>query len=324
MVAIGSWLASPPPPLPLVLGSHCETSLGEDELVAIRERAQQLLEPALRESLGSLPIDQRPLARLLADRLITQKRFCTALAPQHQATEHNHNEWRHRFRGQPATRSNAAGYGVIATRFSVISGEQFCPADYDWRKHPDFIGVASCQGALNAIHGETLPVAMYIAKGVDIQSRFADVSQLRHYLYFYEDNAIGCMTDGGESATFYPLEVPLRNLPDPNVPIVLHGVHRDGYSVAQLRSQCRVGDEEYETSNLMMDFVFRVYIHLQVDTDGRREDWTLIIGSAVAIPQPGLAADIAKKWGDPFERFIGGTIATKLFLDAAVKGWTLK
>ncbi|MBI4211319.1 MAG: hypothetical protein HY540_01650 [Deltaproteobacteria bacterium] len=275
--------------------------LSDRQVRGIQDRAEPILDAAINQSVGLLPIEASTFRKSVVKSLLTKDNICQALNPPGNGETKSPAEFRIEFKGKSVKPENARLHGVVAERIPLPV--QTCRSEY----LPDssaYIDVATCQDAAKIIAGKSPGAALYatslpsdIAKAVFSGLRFA------RQLNDYSEEPKECNVN----SEFHPFDAVV------DFSIIIQNSSGPHWLAWKLASSCNDAEgREYTANDLKFSFGARVFVPVEVDAAGSTEENTLILN---------VAAAESNMWGSGvvsdqtlYEHFVGAAVTARYLL----------
>lgn len=293
-------------------------SMSPEGLKSVRKKAAELLEKGMKRAFADFPIDRSGLLKQIVIDKINPKNVCQTFMAKSDASAEIHN-----YKRLMATRSrlepdDATKKGIISTRLGLFVS---CPANYDWKNSPVYNGISSCRDLKERIGRKKLPVVLYGVKTSpkEAQAVINNLSSVKYYMN-YSGNPLICSSKyaaNGDQVVSHAIRVPVT------IEYILRGTNYNNYSAWTLLKECTTRDgRTINHDDLAFNFGVRTFVPIKAEVDGKTETYTLIIGMSAAASTSEFAALISDEFA--FKKFLSGTYAKKLLIEAKVNGWKVK
>ncbi len=296
-------------------GAQC--NIEPAQLTALKKKAATLLWYASEKSFSQFPIDRQKLIRSMISRFLKTETICAVLTNVSGATKNDHNNLREGFKQATLSPEDAIMRGLAT---AMIPLNPICPRDYDWVGSEVYNGISNCEEVVDLINRDRqTPAVMYSAnmKADDVDKYLNDPSNTPLHIRYAKDGLKLCKGGEGFTDSFNVLNVS-RFWSDLELP--MRTFHGKNWSAWTLLKGCEDDSgRRYEAGDLTLDFGMRVFVPVNVETEGRVEERTIVLGVIAAASSHPLAkwlpASLASR------RWFAGELAKKLFLEAKEKDW---
>lgn len=301
----------------VVIKEGKECSVSAEKLEEIRNRARKTLAEAYSAGFGHLPIDREVLvSRTLP--LLTESAICSVLMTPSGAGEGGHNAMRREFSGSTLSSADARSRGFLVSKAPLKIS---CPPKYDWMGSPFYIDVESCGDVTDEFPGFGMPAMMYATRmpAADAAEQLSVVSKMVFYSKYAGAGPVMCKTGANYEDAYHEIWV---SSIWPNLKFVMRGIHGKFWAAWKLLRSCMSGADNLSASDLMFNFGARVFIPVDVDDNGRRDERTVVMAQMMGASNSPFAIVLTENF--KLESAIGREFAKKLFLEAKEKGWKLE
>lgn len=270
-------------------------------------------------SYRDFPISKGGLYAGIALRVLTRENIETILERPSGATAANHNDLRREYNAEQMTPEEARRHGIVATRVPLHKG---CPRNIDWSNNPMYCDVDNCADVTNEIDDHGLPVVMYANEmpAAEVQRFLGNPAISPYYTRYVNGGPIACQEGDGRSYHHLKLfgattiEFVMRTIRD-------H--HLLGWSLDS--RPCTTDDGVHQHDAIMFNSGLHAFQTLEVDVDGTREQRTVTISMIAAASTSGFRHLINFFAPNlPYRRFIGGSFAKKILVEAKENGWAIE
>lgn len=301
----------------VVIKEGKECSVSAEKLEEIRRRAGKILSEAYSAGFGHLPIDRDALLSMTVP-LLTEASICSALVTPSGVDEGGHNAVRRNFSGSALSSDEARSRGFLVSKVPLKIS---CPPKYDWMGSPFYIDVESCGDVTDEFPGFGMPAMMYATRmpAVDAAEQLSVVSKMVFYSKYAGAGPVVCQSRANYEDAYHEIWV---SSIWPNLKFVMRGIHGEYWAAWKLLRSCQRGEENFSASDLMFNFGARVFIPIDVEEEGMRDERTIVMAQMMGVSNSPFAIVLTENF--KLESAIGREFAKKLFLETKERGWKVE